>query len=152
MLPSTLKTLATCLSAFALSGLAACGGTDGSDDPGTNDVAQPYTVSTMQSQPIVHTFTEPGRYTLTLTGDYEPSTPFGADALSAWFSFSGQGSITSGDAEPSISIPASSGPVHIRETISADLIGSGPWQVALLTSTAFASGTMTGLTLTTSKR
>lgn len=150
--PSILKTLATLSLALTLSALAGCGGSDGRDDPGTNDVAQAYTVSPTQSQPIVHTFAKPGSYTLTLTGQYAPSSAAQADTLQTWFSFSGQGVITSGSGEPSVVVPVNAKTIQIAQTVGVTLTGAGPWQIVVLTSTTLASGTVTDLTLNTSTR
>jgi len=144
-----IRRLVAVLTLAAVATLTACGGSSGDEDPGTNDVAATYVVTTQQAAPIAHTFTEAGTYTLTVTGDYAPAAG-ASDTLNVWFSFSGQGSIASGNAEPAILVSGAS--VHLKQSVSVTLTGAGPWDVQILTNTALASGTMTSLTLNTSKR
>jgi hypothetical protein len=141
--------VATILASAALAG---CGGSDGGDGPVTTDTAATFTPTTAQSTPISHTFTEAGTYTMAITGDFAPTAPNAGDTLNVWYSFSGQGSIASGNAEPSYAIPAGNVSTKVDESITVILTGAGPWEVTVLCNTAVAAGTMTGLTLTTQKR
>jgi hypothetical protein len=140
----------TAATLLTLSALTGCGGDSG--DPGTNDTAPTFTVTSEQAQPITHVFTAAGTYTLTLKGDYAPTAPVSADLLDVWFSFSGQGSIVSGNDEPAYPIQSGNASTRIDQSITVTLTGAGPWQVTILCNSASASGTMTGLVLNTAKR
>lgn len=146
---SITRRLASIAAVLALAALTACGGSSGDEqDQGTKDVAPTFTASTQQATPIVHEFTTAGTYTLTLTGDYAPAAPQSSDTLNISASFSGQGTVSGGD-QAVYTIAAGSQSVKISQTIRVTLEGAGPWEVSILCGTAFASGTMSALTLDT---
>jgi hypothetical protein len=148
MIRSTIRHILSIAAIAAVSALAACGGSGGNEDPGVNDTAPTYTVTTIQSTPITHDFTQAGTYVLTVSGDFATTTDTGP--VNVWFSFGGQGSIKSGDAEPAIPVTAAA--THFQQQIAIELTGAGPWDVQILTNTMSAFGTMTNLTLNTEKR
>lgn len=136
------------IAALTLATLAACGGSSGDESAeSSRDVAPAFLVSSQQGEPIVHEFTDPGTYTLTLSGDYASTVP-SADTLKVWFSFSGQGNL-SGNSEPTYSVVG--GKVKVQQSVTVTLEGVGPWEVTILCGTTFASGTMSALTLDTAK-
>jgi hypothetical protein len=112
------------LAALALAALVGCGGDDSQDGKTFDDTAASTAISSQQAQPIIHTFTEAGTYTLTLTGTY--SGP--ADVLQVWWSFSGQGT-TDGNTEPSYTV--TNGSVAVNQSINVTLTGAGPWQLTI---------------------
>lgn len=143
----------TAATLLTLSALTGCGGSDGgNDDPGTNDTAPTFAVNSQRAEPITHVFNAAGTYTLTLKGDYAPTAPAAADSLDVWFSFSGQGSIDSGNDQPVYTVQAGNVSTRIDQSVTVTLTGAGPWQVTILCNTLSSSGTMTNLTLHTAKR
>jgi hypothetical protein len=136
------------VAAAILATLAACGGSSGDEgESDARDVAPSFVVSTQQAAPIVHTFTEAGTYELTLTGDYAPTSST-LDSLDVWFSFSGQGSVT-GNGQPTYTVNGKD--TKVRQSVTVTLTGQGPWEMTVLCGTIFASGTMSALTLDTSR-
>lgn len=112
------------LAALALAALVGCGGDDSPDGKTFDETAASTAISSQQAQPIIHTFTEAGTYTLTLTGTYTGPT----DVLQVWWSFSGQGT-TDGNAEPSYTV--TNGSVAVNQSINVTLTGAGPWQLTI---------------------
>lgn len=146
-----MTTTARIFAVLALALLTACGGS-GNDGPWTKDVAGDFTVSNYQGTPLVRNFDSAGTYTLTLTGNYAPDAPYRADSLDVWYSFSGQGNITSGNDEPSYAVAAGQTAVAVNQTITITLTGAGPWQMRVLCANVGPTdGTMSGLTLFSQK-
>jgi hypothetical protein len=137
----------SCALICALAVLAGCGGNDSTVRAQFDETAPSTAISREQAQPIVHTFTEAGTYTLTVTGDYKASPPAPGDLLQVWFSFSGQGSVD-GNAEPQYALSADGATAHVSQSINVTLTGSGPWQVTIACQMAGSStGTLMNLRL-----
>lgn len=140
------------ISALALA-LAGCGGDGGGDDPpgkSSFDEAAPASVAISHdpSEPISHTFTEAGTYTLTATGAFTATSVAPSDALRVWFSFSGQGNLIAGDAEPTYTLSTNGQTVQVQQSVTVTLTGAGPWQLIMLCQAAETStGTLTDLKL-----
>lgn len=135
----------------SLAGLvAALHGCGGNSDAGPTTVDTTATAAvsafTRDDAAVLHNYTKAGTYELTVTGTYTTAAFAGADHLSVWVAFSGQGS-TTGDAEPTYSLSADGQVVTIRQTMSVTMTGDGPWQAAVQVFTDGATGSVTNLTL-----
>jgi hypothetical protein len=131
--------------------LAACGGDDGGSRLVYDDTVPTVDIPAQgQAQPITRAFSKAGTYTLTLTGAFQ-AVQAGGGPLDAWFSFSGQGLVTSGNAEPSYPLGAAGQLVNINESVTIQLVGDGPWQVTILCGANGSTGTLTGLHLHTAE-
>jgi len=129
------------LAALALGALVGCGGDDSPAGETFDDTAAATAISSQQAQPIVHSFTDAGKYTLTLTGSYAGPT----DTLQVWWSFSGQGT-TDGNAEPFYTV--TNGSAAVNQSIDVTLTGNGPWQLTIATQVVgTTAGTLTNLKL-----
>lgn len=134
------------LASLALAGiLVGCGGDDSGAENATDDTVASVDVTPQGVQALTHSFTEPGTYTLTASGNYK--APGGGESLQVWFSFSGQGAVD-GNAEPTYAV-SGLGTASIGQSVDVTLTGLGPWQVTIYCRTSIGSGVITDLKLHT---